>query len=108
MGLKAVEAVGPFGVRPAEPVVHGEQALELKSRGAALAVAAPGDEAGPLEHFEVLGDGGLGQSGGLREFDYTSLAGREALEDRPAGGVGKAAKARLRGSLVTITDRLYN
>src|ERR1700693_4599134 len=37
MGLEKVEAVGPFGVRAAEPVVHGEQALELKSRRAALA-----------------------------------------------------------------------
>ena len=51
MGLKTVEAVGPFGVRAAEPVVYGEQTLQLKSRRAALAVAGPADETGPLQHL---------------------------------------------------------
>ena len=36
MGLETVEAVGPFGVGAAEPVVHWEQALKLKSCRAAL------------------------------------------------------------------------
>ena len=92
MGIETVEAVGPLGVRAAEPVVHGEEALELKSRRAALTVAAPADEAGPLQHLEMLGDGGLGQRGGRRELDDPSLASREALEDGPAGGVGKGGE----------------
>jgi len=61
MGIETVEAVRPLGVGAAEPVVHREQARELKSRRAALAVAGPADEAGPLQHFEVLGDGRLRQ-----------------------------------------------
>src|SRR5487761_1001598 len=97
MGLETVEAVGPFGVGAAEPVVHGKEALELKSRRAALAVAGPADEAGPLQHLEVLGDGRLRQRGGLCELDDASLAGREALEDRPAGGVCKGPEGAAQG-----------
>ena len=97
MGLETVEAVGPFGVRAAEPVVHGEQPLELKSRRAALAVAGPADEAGSLQHLEVLGDGRLRQRGGRCELDDASFAGREALEDRPAGGIGKGREGAAQG-----------
>ena len=97
MDLKTVYAVGPFGVGAPQPVVHREQALEVKLRGPALAVAGPTDEAGPLQHLEVLGDGGLGQRGGPCELDDASLAGREALEDRPAGGVGKGRERAAQG-----------
>jgi hypothetical protein len=96
MSIETVKAVGPFGVRPAEPVVHGGQPLELKSRRAALAVASPVDQASPLQHLEVLGDGGLRQGKGV--CDHAGFAGREALEDRPAGGVGESGEALLTGS----------
>src|SRR5580700_1397370 len=89
MGFEPVEALGPFGVRTAQPVVHWGQAVELKSRWAALAVTRPADQTGSLQHLEVLGDSGLRQCGRLREFDDASIAGRETLQDRPAGGVGK-------------------
>lgn len=97
MGIETVEAVGPFGVGAAEPVVHGKEALELKARGAALTVAAPADEAGLLQHLEMLGDGGLCQRGGRREFDDPGLASREALEDGPAGGVRKGGEGAAQG-----------
>ena len=89
MGFEPVEAVGPFRVRTAEPVVHWGQAVELKSRWAALAVTSPADQTSSLQHLEVLGDSGLRQRGRLCEFDDASIAGREALQDRPAGGVCK-------------------
>src|ERR1700694_2079045 len=97
MSLETIEAVGPFGMGAAEPAVHREQAVKLKSRRAALAVAGPADETGPLQHLEMLGDGRLGQRGGLCELDDASLAGREALEDRPAGGVGKRREGAAQG-----------
>ncbi len=106
MGLETVEAVGPFGMGAAEPVVHREQALELKSRRAALAVAGPADEAGPLQHLEVFGDGRLRQRGGLCELDDAGLAGREALEDRPAGGVGKGREGAAQGIVLDITYKV--
>lgn len=97
MGLEAAKAFGPFGVRGAEPVVDGEEAVELQSRRTALTVADPADETGPLEHLEVLGDGRLTQRRGLGELDNTSLAGREALEDRPASGVGEGGESAAQG-----------
>ena len=97
MGFETVEAVGPFDVRAAEPVVDWEQAAELKSRGATLPVASSADQAGPLQHLEVLGDGRLRQHGPAREFDDAGVAGREALEDRPAGGVGKGREGAAQG-----------
>ncbi len=89
MGFETVEAVGPFRVCAAEPVIHWGQAVELKSRWAALAVTGPADQTGSLQHLEVLGDSGLRQRGGLCEFDDAGIAGCEALQDRPAGGVCK-------------------
>ncbi len=89
MGFEPVEAVGPFRVRTAEPVVYWGQAVELKSRWAALAVTSPADQTSSLQHLEVLGDSGLRQRGRLCEFDDAGIAGREALQDRPAGGVCK-------------------
>src|ERR1700688_3606119 len=97
MGLETVQAVGPFGVGASQPVVHWEQALKVKPRGAALAIAGPTDQAGPLQHLEVLGDGRLGQRGGFCELDDASLSGREALEDRPAGGVRKRPEGAAQG-----------
>ncbi len=101
---EAIEAVAPLGVSAAEPVVHREQALDLKSSRSALALAGPIDEAGRLQHLEVLGDGGLGQREGLGEFGDASLAGCEAFEDRPAGGVGKGREGAAQG----IADRHYS
>lgn len=89
MSFETVKAVGPFGVGALQPLVDWDQAIELKPRRTALAVAGPADEAGALEHLEVLGDGRLGQRGGFRELHDAGFAGREALEDCPPRGVGK-------------------
>ena len=97
MGIKAVQAVGPFGMGAPQPVVHREQALEVKPRRATLAVPGPSDEAGPLQHLEVLGDGRLGQRGGFGELDDAGFSGREALEDRSASGVGKRREGGAEG-----------
>jgi len=92
MGFEPVEAVEPFRVRTAEPVVHWGQAVELKARWAALAVTSPADQTSSLQHLEVLGDSGLRQRGRLCEFDDASIAGRETLQDPPAGGVCKGSE----------------
>ena len=97
MSLETVEAVGPLGVRAAEPVVNWKQAFELKSGGTALAVTDSADEAGTLQHLEVLGDGGLSQRGSSCEFDDAGLSGPEPLEDRATGGVGKGRESTAQG-----------
>ena len=97
MGLESVEAVGPLGVRAAEPFVDGEQTLELESRWAALTVASATDEASPFQHLEVLGDGGLRERRGLRELEDAGIARGQALEDGPSGGVGKGPEGAAQG-----------
>ena len=97
MDLETLEAGGPFGVGLAQPVVHWEQALEVKPRRTALAVAFAADQARSLQHLEVLGDRRLGERGGRREFHHASFAGCEALEDRTAGGVGKSPEGAAQG-----------
>jgi hypothetical protein len=92
MGFEPVEAVRPFPVRTAEPVVHRGQAVELKASWAALSVTSPADQTSSLQHLEVLSDGGLRKGGRLCEFDDASLPGREALQDRPAGGICKGSE----------------
>jgi hypothetical protein len=89
MGFETVEAVGPFPVRTAEPVIHWGQAVEPKSRWAALAVTDPTDQTGSLQHLEVFGDRGLRHRGGPCEFDDPGVAAHETLQDCPSGGVGK-------------------
>jgi hypothetical protein len=101
MGFETVEAVGPFPVRTAKPVIHRGQAVELKSRWAALAVTNPADQAGSLQHLEVFGDGRLRQRGGPCEFDDASVAGRETLQDRPPGGV---CKGRERAAQLIVSN----
>lgn len=97
MGLESVEAVGPFGMCTPEPVINRVQALELESRRAALTVAAPGYEAGALQHLEVLGDCRLRQRGGFGELDHSGFASRQALEDRSTGGVGEGSEHPAKG-----------
>jgi hypothetical protein len=103
MGLQTVEAIGPLGMGAAKPVVHGQQALELKSRRAALAVTGSADEACALQNLEVLSDSRLRQCGGCGEFDDASLAGPETLKNRAAGGIGKGGEGEAQG----IASRHY-
>lgn len=97
MGVETVEAVRPFGVGAAEPVVHREQALELKPRGAALTIACPADEAGPLQDLQMLGDGRLGQRRGLCKLHNPRLTRGQPLEDSPTGGIGKGGEGAAEG-----------
>ena|GEM_PF-5114161 len=90
MSLKTIKAFRPFGMGPPEPVVHRVQALKMKTGWAALTVPAAADKAGSFQHLEMFGYGGLRQRRVFCQLDDASLAGREALEDRPAGGIGKS------------------
>ena len=96
MDLETVEAVGPFGMGAAEPVVHRDQALEVESRRAALAVAGAADEAGPLQHLEVFGDGRLRERGRVCKLDDAGLAAPRGARGSP-GGWGRQGRRR-RGS----------
>ena len=101
MSLETVEAIGPFGVGAPEPVVDWGQALHLEPCRAALAVTAPGNEAGLLQYLQVLGNGGLGQCRSLGELDYARFTDRQALQDRSTGGVGESGERPADGILAS-------
>lgn len=92
MDFESVEAAGPFRVRTAEPVVRWGQAVEAQLRWTALSVTSSTDQTGTLQHFEVLGDSGLGQRRCISEFDDASLSLCETLQNRPTGGVCKGCE----------------
>ena len=56
-------------------------------RGRRCASRPRRDEAGALQHLQVLRDGGLAHPKGRREIRHRRLALRESGEDRAAGGV---------------------
>ena len=64
----------------------------LEPAGAALGVAAARDQAGVLQHLEVLGDRGLAHLERLGELLDRGLAQREPREDRPSRRVGKSGE----------------
>ncbi|HXD80266.1 MAG TPA: hypothetical protein VNU27_01715 [Candidatus Acidoferrum sp.] len=74
MSLETVEAIRPFGMRAAQPVVHGDQTLKLKAGRPALAVTASTDQPGPLEHLQVFGDRRLRERRISRELDNAGFA----------------------------------
>jgi hypothetical protein len=79
-------------VSTAEPVVYGGEAVQSQSGRTALTLARSTDEAGVLEHFEVLGDGGLGECRLTREFENASLAFGETHENCSTSGVGEGGE----------------
>jgi len=97
MCLETVETVGPFRVRAAEPIVDGEEALEPQARWAPLAVAAPGDQAGPFQDLQMLGDGRLRQRGPPGELDHPGVAGAQALQNCPSRRIGQGGERSVQG-----------
>jgi hypothetical protein len=66
---------------------------------ATVAVGGVGDEAGLLEDFEVLGDGGAGDGEVFGELADGEWAAREAREDGSAGGIAEGVEL---GVLVSV------
>src|SRR3970282_1378219 len=87
--VQAVVALFPEAPVVFEPVAGRLKGGEFEPAGAPLRLAPAGDEAGPLEHLEVLGHGGQGHLERGSEFRHRRLPIREAEEDLAAGGVGE-------------------
>jgi hypothetical protein len=84
----------PVARDPESGLTHGPP-----SQTAAVdpAVPLPGQKPGALENPEVLGDGGERHVEGLGQLRHRGLAARQALEDRPAGGIGQRRESRIEG-----------
>ncbi len=89
---EAIEALLPDDSIFFDPIGDLLERGGLEAAGAPLSFAAAGDEAGALEDFEVLGDGGHAHVEGGGEFGDGGFAGDEAGEDGAAGGIGESGE----------------
>lgn len=55
------------------------------------------NEAGPLQHPEMLRDGGQGHVVRLRQFQRGRLASRQSREDATARGIGQRSEQLVQG-----------
>lgn len=103
--IEAIEAFEPEFAVVVDPVGDFFEWAGLETAGAPLGIACAGDEAGALENFEVLRDGGEGHFERLGEFGDGGLALEEAGKDGPAGGVGESGEGG--GEVVGGRRHLY-
>src|SRR5438034_11251908 len=94
MRVETVEAVFPKDAVPLHPLRRIAEPSRLEPCGTQLRIPPPRDEAGVLEHLEVLRNRGKRHVERLRELGDRSLPRREAREDRPPGRVGDGSERR--------------
>src|ERR1700756_3191525 len=87
--VQTVEALLPETAVVIEPVGDLLEPRPFETAGTPLRVAAAGDEAGALEHLEVLRDGGEAHRERLGELGNRGYARREARQDGPARRIGE-------------------
>jgi len=87
--IETIEAALPESTVLLEPVDRLLERRRLEARGPKLGRATAGDEAGALEHPEVLRDGLERDRERLGQLVHRGLALGETTEDRSAGGVGE-------------------
>ena len=77
------------------------QRLGIQRARPPLRLASFGDQAGRLEHLEVLGHAGQGHLSEERlgELGHGRLAGPQPGENRPTGGVGEGGEGSAEGVL---------
>ena len=90
--IEALEALLPMGSVLADPVGNVAQRVRTKPSRPPLRLTTLLDETGPLEHPQVLGDGGLAHVERLGEVLDRRLARGEPGQDRPPGRVGKSGE----------------
>lgn len=94
-----------------EPVDHGGQGIGLRVVVRFASVAAVAYQLCALEHGQMLGDRGLGDSGIASEgVDGLLAVASQVLEDGAAGGVGESAEDEIgigQRHRQTITKRLW-
>src|SRR5690349_14638371 len=86
---QAVEALFPEPAVLSDPIRDLPQRLRVEAAGPPLRPPALRDQAGALQHLEVLGHGGQGHVERLGELLDRGLARGEPREDRAAGRVGE-------------------
>ena len=89
----------------------GGQAFEgrgVQMHGTPLGVARAGDEAGVLEHLDVLGDGLFGDGEGFGELVDGGVAAREARHHGAPDGIGQRHEGAVERVVVRCSGVLFN
>jgi len=92
-----VKSIAPESAVLFEPIRDGRERICLNAIVGFAALAAMPYQLGPLKHGEVLGDGGLRNTGAIgQSVDGLLAVAGEALEDCPAGGIGERSENMVR------------
>src|SRR6266496_676104 len=78
-----------------DPVGDQLEAARLEAAGAALGVAAARDEAGPLEHLEVLRDRRLAHVVRFGQLEHGRLTARQLGHHRASRAIGERGEGRV-------------
>src|SRR5262245_38979808 len=90
--VQAIETLLPETAIAFQPVVHLLQRTRFDAAGPPLRLAPAQDQAGALQHLEMLGDGGKTHVEGLGELRHRGFAGRKPRQNGPARRVGQGRK----------------
>src|SRR5687768_18252739 len=90
--LQAVETFFPEAAIALQPIVNAFQSLGFDAARAPLRLASARDQAGALQHLEVLGDRRAADVEGLGQLVHRGLAERQPRQDRPARRVGEGCE----------------
>src|SRR5947208_17115492 len=86
--VQALERGLPEPAVALQPLRSIGEPLGLEPAGPALGIAAARDQAGTLQHLEMLGDRRLAHRERATELRHRCLARRESREDRATGWIG--------------------
>ena len=89
---QSIQAGAPEWAVVGQPLVGFVKDGRVEADDLKAAAALAGDQLGCLEDFEVLGDGGQGESVGTGEVADGLFARRDIVEDGATGGVGEGVE----------------
>lgn len=93
--LEALEVLLPESAIALEPVDGLAEGPCVDPARASLRVAAAGDEAGTLQHFEMLGDGRLTDGERLGKLRHRRFPRRQPSQDGAARRIGERGEGRV-------------
>src|SRR5215467_12509189 len=91
--LEPVETLHPQSAVALEPVVHLLESPWFNATGPPLRLAAANDEAGALQHLQMLGHSREAHLEGLRQLGDRGLTQRQPRQDGPPRRVGEGRES---------------
>ncbi len=92
MAIKAGELCFPKAAIGFEPFSDSGEWRGDEPARTALGIASACNQPRVLQYLQVLGDGGLTETGWFHQLRNIRCAGRQARQNRPAGGICEGGK----------------